>query len=247
MIRYIDAHCHLDLFPDYQQTARDAVASSTAVLTVTTLPRAWKQNREMARPFPNVIPALGLHPQLMGSHSTEIDLFEEFLPEAHFVGEVGLDATARFYPYFEQQKQVFGRILDACAACGDKILSVHSVRTAKTVLDMIADSHILNSECKVILHWFTGGMKEAQRGIELGCYFSINASMLEQPQHHEVIRGIPLQRLLTESDGPFSQALEGQQSPVTMPQVVEGLVGLRTEKAAEIQEAIVANFEHLRT
>lgn len=245
MIRYVDAHCHLDLFPSYDQAAREAVALETAVIAVTTTPRAWQQNQELARPYPNVIPALGLHPQLIGSHGAEVVLFEEQLAEAHFVGEIGLDATGPYYPFFDLQKKVFQRILDACVRASGKVLTVHSVRTARIVLDMLAQSHVFESDCKVILHWFTGGTKEARRAIETGCYFSVNAAMLLQPQHQQLLTDIPLDRLLTESDGPFSQTPTGLQTPSAMSRLVEGLAEIRGRSTAEIQGAVVANFEHL--
>lgn len=245
MIRYVDAHCHLDLFPSYGQIAGEAVELDTAVIAVTTIPRAWQQNVELARPYPNVIPALGLHPQLVGSHASEIILFEELLAEVHFVGEVGLDATGRFYPFFDQQKMVFQRILNACVNAGNKVLTVHSVRTAKIVLDMLNESRIFDSDCKVILHWFTGGTKEAQRAIEYGCYFSVNVAMLGQPQHKQLLIDIPMDRILTESDGPFSQTPGGPQSPASMSEVVHALAQVRAQPAIEVRAAIVRNFERL--
>lgn len=244
MIRYVDAHCHLDLFPSYDQAAREAVALEAAVIAVTTTPRAWHQNLELARPYPNVMPALGLHPQLVGSHAAEVTLFEEHLAEAHFVGEVGLDATARFYPFFDLQKKVFQRILDACVRAGGKVLTVHSVRTARVVLDMLAESHILETDCRVILHWFTGGTKEGRRAIEYGCYFSVNAAML-QPQHHQLLVEIPMDRLLTESDGPFSHGSDGPQTPGAMPLLIKSLAEVRRRSTPEVQSAVIANFERL--
>lgn len=247
MTRFIDAHCHLDLFPSYDQAAGQALESNTAVIAVTTTPRAWRQNVKLAQAYPDIIPALGLHPQLVGTHSEEVGLFEEYLPEARWVGEIGLDASARFYPFFDLQREVFSRILDSCAREGGKVLTVHSVRSAKLVLDLMVESRIFDSDCKVVLHWFTGGLRQGHRALELGCYLPINGAMLEQHQHKLLLLEIPSDRLLTESDGPFSQALGGQQTPASMAGVVEELARMRAQPMAELQAAIATNFEHLRS
>jgi len=63
------------------------------------------------------------------------------------------------------------------------------------------------------LHWFTGSKAEAQRALELGCYFSINAAMLESERHASMTAVIPLDRLLTETDGPFTKTDERPSIP----------------------------------
>lgn len=245
MTEYVDAHCHLDLFANYEETARKAESSQTAVIAVTTIPRAWRRNMELSKQFANVTPALGLHPQLVADYGEEIGLFVEYLSEAHFVGEVGLDATARYYSSFDQQKKVFHHILSECAKEGNKVLSVHSVRTAKIVLDMIEDSQLLKSDCKVILHWFTGGIKEAHRAMQLGCYFSINFAMLAKSQHSQVIKDVPIGRILTESDGPFAQFNNNPILPSDMIRLVELIASLRGDDTSTVRTAIAANYRSL--
>ena len=80
--------------------------------------------------------------------------------------------------------------------------SVHSVRTATMVLDMI-EKHLQPDRGRVVLHWFTGSKAEALRAVDLGCYFSINAEMFKSDRHRSTISSLPLDRILTETDGPF--------------------------------------------
>jgi hypothetical protein len=47
--RYVDFHCHLDLFKDMDSAVRDADAAGIYTLTVTTTPKAWPRNRDLAR------------------------------------------------------------------------------------------------------------------------------------------------------------------------------------------------------
>ncbi|RWQ15376.1 TatD family hydrolase [Mesorhizobium sp.] len=58
----------------------------------------------------------------------------------------------------DQQKEVFRRVLQACAKSPDKVLSVHSVRAVTPVLDgsMIRPARSI----KVVFHWFSGNRAE---------------------------------------------------------------------------------------
>jgi TatD DNase family protein len=118
------------------------------------------------------------------------------------VGEVGLDGGPKFYQSLDLQKQVFQRVLTLCNQAGGKILTIHSVRTVTLALDMI-EKHLLPDRNRLVLHWFTGSKAEARRAIDLGCYFSINAEMFKSDRHRSTISSLPLDRILTETDGPF--------------------------------------------
>lgn len=200
--QFVDFHCHLDLYPDLEQAIAVCDASQTATLAVTTTPKAFPRNKELTASSEFVRAALGLHPQLVADRAQEIKLFEELLPQSRYVGEVGLDASPAHYRSFDIQKKVFRKILELCEESGDKILSVHSNRTSKIVLDMIA-AFLPTDRAKVVLHWFCGSKKDVLRAIDMGCYFSVNEQMLNSPSGQRIIAIIPRERLLTETDGPF--------------------------------------------
>ena len=94
--RLVDFHCHLDLYPDPVAAIADAEAAGVYTLTVTTTPKAWPRNLALTQGTSRVRAALGLHPQLVSERSSEISLWETYLPEARYVGEVGLDAGPRY-------------------------------------------------------------------------------------------------------------------------------------------------------
>ena len=56
-----------------------------------------------------------------------------------------------------------------------------------------------------VLHWFTGSKFQLKRAIELGCWFSVGPAMLKSKKIKDLILEIPLNRLITETDGPFTQ------------------------------------------
>jgi TatD DNase family protein len=161
----VDFHCHLDLYPDHQAAVQEAEDAGVFTLAVTTTPRAWSRNHELAQRTRHVRAALGLHPQLVAERAAELDLWDRHLPETRYVGEVGLDAGPRFYKSMDLQKQVFQHVLRRSAEAGDKIITVHSIRAAKIVLDHI-ESHLPPTRGKVVLHWvygYQGGGKARHR------------------------------------------------------------------------------------
>lgn len=200
--RWVDFHCHLDLYPEHAALIAESDRMQIATLAVTTTPKAWRRNQEMAADSRFVRVALGLHPQLVAQRAGELFLFEKLLKETRYVGEVGLDAGPRFYQNLSDQENVFSRILSACAEQGGKIVTIHSVRTAKKVLDHL-EARLLPDRGLAILHWFTGTAAEASRAADLGCYFSINSEMMKSPRHRALIASMPRDRIVTETDGPF--------------------------------------------
>jgi TatD DNase family protein len=95
--QYVDLHCHLDLYPDFVSAVEEAERAGVYTLTVTTTPKAWPRNREVTQGTRFVRAALGLHPQLIHERKDEISLWDQYLAEARYVGEVGIDAGPRYY------------------------------------------------------------------------------------------------------------------------------------------------------
>jgi TatD DNase family protein len=183
-----------------------------------------------------------LHPQLVGDHAHDIALWEELLPRTRYVGEVGLDAGPRFYKSFETQKQIFARVLSLCASAGNKIVTTHSVRATKTVLDMI-EQYLPPPRGRVVLHWFTGTTVEARRAVDLGCYFSVNAEMLANHKSASITKALPLDRILTETDGPFTKTGARPARPSDVWIAVEGLARVHGMRPAEMSATVLRNMK----
>jgi len=213
-------------------------------LAVTTTPKAFPRNRQLAINSEFVRVALGLHPQLVEERASELDLFKRLLPDTRYVGEVGLDAGPHHYRSFDLQKQVFRTVLGLCANAGDKILSVHSVRAAKYILDLIEEL-LPTDRGKVVLHWFTGSVSDAQRGVELGCFFSVNEQMLGTQNGERIARVIPDNRLLTETDGPFFKRAGIPIEPGDVGRTVDKLAELKGVSIQTVQKQVVLNFSAL--
>ena len=242
--RWVDFHCHLDLYPDHVKIIAECDREGVATLAVTTTPQAFHRNRELAAASTHVRVALGLHPQLVADRETELPLLERLLFETRYVGEIGLDAGPRFYRSFEAQERVFERILRACADQGGKVLTLHSVRAVSKVLGHL-ERHVPPDRARTVMHWFTGTASEARRAVELGCYFSINAAMLRTPKHRAVVAALPTERLLTETDGPFVEARGRPMRPRDVALTVAELAVLRGVPAEAMAKQIITNVATL--
>lgn len=240
----VDFHCHLDLYDDHEALIAECERARVAALAVTTTPKAWQRNCQLTAGCRYVRVALGLHPQLASERGDELPLFERLLSGTRYVGEVGLDAGPRFYRSIQEQERVFERILLCCAEQGEKILTVHSVRAVKRVLDQI-EKNLPPDRGRVILHWFTGTLAEARRAVDLGCYFSVNIEMTRIPKHLATIASLPLNTILTESDGPFISLNERSIRPCDVRLISNKLgtaLGLSEE---EMRKIIISNFSRL--
>ena len=241
---YVDFHCHLDLYPDPVSAIADAERAGVYTLTVTTTPKAWPRNRALTHQTRYVRAALGMHPQLVHERAAEISLWEEYLPQTRYVGEVGIDAGPRHYRSLATQKDVFERILQRCAKDGGKILTVHSVRAAKTVLDLI-EQYLPADRGHTVLHWFTGSKAEARRAVDLGCYFSVNLQMMQSDRGVDLVSSLPLDRLLTETDGPFTEVNGRPACPADVVFAVDAIAKLIQTTPSELTTRIRQNLKAL--
>ena len=242
--RAVDFHCHLDLYPDHEAAIARAEAAGVYTLTVTTTPKAWPRNFQLTRGTRFVRAALGLHPQLATERAAELPLWEHYLSETRYIGEVGLDAGPRFYKSLDIQKKVFRTILERCAEAGGKILTVHSVRSVPAVLDMV-EQHLPQDRGVVVLHWFTGSRSDARRAETLGCYFSVNAEMMRSKRGRQLVAELPANRILTETDGPFTQTEGRPTEPADSKATIFAVARIRDSPVEQFTNTVTANLRTL--
>lgn len=207
----IDFHCHLDLYRNPHEVAEEAERLGIGILSVTTTPSAWPGTSRLAVGRSTIKTALGLHPQLASERKQELRLFDRYLPDAAFVGEVGLDGSPEHRTSWADQVRVFDHVLQSCAEAGNKIISIHSRRAAGPVLDSLDRFHGVRAP---ILHWFSGTRAQALRAAERGCWFSVGPAMLAGAKGRALVHEMPRHRVLLETDGPFAQANRRDLRPV---------------------------------
>lgn len=200
----IDTHFHLDLMENMKSLIREFNNSNTGVIAVGTTPRAYEREKQFCSGVDNIRVGLGFHPQLVAERESEIDLFLWLVESSRYIGEIGLDFNSAYIASQKQQLSCFQRIAKTCADKGNKVLSIHSVKAAGVVIDELEKAGTFkNNIC--IFHWFTGTVTERRRAIEAGAWFSINPRMLKTKSGQETIKMIPADRLLLETDAPFTR------------------------------------------
>jgi TatD DNase family protein len=206
----IDLHAHLDLYPNPAEVVAECMDRKMFVLSVTTTPTAWQGSCQLAAESPRIRTALGLHPQLAGERRHELPLFDELISQVRYVGEIGLDEAPANRSHWQDQVHIFDHILSSCESEGGKIMTIHSRRAATAVLDHL-ERH--SGAGIAILHWFSGTKQELRRAIDAGCWFSVGPGMVVSPAGLRLIREMSKERVLTESDGPFTRIAERSAQP----------------------------------
>lgn len=240
----LDFHCHVDLLPDPVATIASLERDRIVTLAVTTTPKAWSQNCRWTAGNRWVHAAVGLHPELAGERHAETVLLEQLIGDTPFVGEIGLDGSRHHRNTFPVQRDVFMRALTRAQQLGGRVLSIHSRRAARDVLDCL-EKAITPERVLAILHWFSDAPIVARAAADRGCYFSINRRMLETEAGVALIRTLPAARLLTESDAPFTDIAGRKSSPADVVAVAERLAAIRHVSRDEMRDCLSANAERV--
>lgn len=202
---YFDTHFHLDLVKDPLGTVKQIEQQRIYTFAVTNLPAVFSYTEQLCAGSKYVRAALGYHPELAPQYPDQLDLFADLLDRTRYIGEVGLDNLKKNPPDYQIQKRIFTKIVEMCAAKPNKILTIHSRRAVPDVLAIIGNSF----PGRIILHWFSGSLKEMELALSNGCYFSINLNMIQSQKGKDLINALPSNRILLETDGPFT-CIEGQ-------------------------------------
>lgn len=238
----IDFHCHLDLYPDPTATARKAVEDGVYVLSVTTTPSAFAGTAALALESGRIRTALGLHPELAATRRHELRLFHELLPTTEYVGEVGLDGSKAHSDTLTAQAEVLHEILDACAAAGGRVISLHSRGAVDMLLDMLEFEPLAG---KFILHWFSARPATIARAADMGCWFSIGSGMMLSKSGRDAVDAMPIDRVLPETDGPFVTSDGVPLVPGSGGSVYHDFAQLKSISSSEAERLMTANFRRL--
>lgn len=239
---FVDAHCHVDLFPQPTRIVELAEAQRIYTIAVTNAPSVFEHTVRLASRSKYIRPALGLHPELVHTHAHELDRFRSHLLQTRYVGEIGLDYLTTDKHIRLEQRRILETIANWVHESGDKVLTLHSRRAVTDVLDVLK-----GIKARMILHWFSGTPKEVDRAVAEGYYFSINGAMMQSNKGRAVVTRIPKNRILTETDGPFVRDGTTPATPVTVMATVSQLAAHWQIPPAHVQAAILENFRTVLT
>lgn len=245
--RLFDAHCHLDLMAHPDAVADEPTALGLVLFDCGVDPHDFARAEKRACGRSNIFAGIGLHPWWLADGrcgNAEINLLCEVAAQERLIGEVGLDFSARFAGSEPLQVQALDRLCDALVQypLAGRVISIHAVRSAETVLDVLGSHELLTpspDSPAIIFHWFSGTSNEFVRARNAGCYFSVNERMLATKRGREYARQIPLDRLLLETDAPAQP-----QADVSAQQLITSLKSV-SRHIAELKNCVVESAESI--
>lgn len=194
----IDAHCHFDQVKYPERYITNNENKRIVTIGMTNLPSHFQMGVNHVKQYKFIRLALGLHPLLANQHINEYSNFIKLIDQTSYIGEVGLDFSKEGYLSKETQMKSFEFVLQNIQN-KKKILSLHSRRAEKEVLEMLIKYKIENA----IFHWYSGSIKVISDIVNNNYYFSINSAMIYSENGRKIISQIPKEFILTETDSPY--------------------------------------------
>ena len=236
MMRLYDTHFHLDLQKNVKAAIEEINANKIYTIAMTNLPVLYEKEKQQYD-SPYIRTALGFHPELIGEYKKYIPLMWEKLSEARYIGEVGLDFTDKTYQ--ADQVSFFSELVQRCRKDENKIISIHSRKAEREVLDVLDDAFSF----KAILHWYSGDESLLNRAVKMGCYFSVNCNMLKSRKIERMLEIVPKNRILLETDSPFGDTIKSHAESLKI--LIDGLSPKYVMLAEEIEGILWNNFQDL--
>ena len=236
MMRLYDTHFHLDLQKNVKAAIEEINANKIYTIAMTNLPVLYEKEKQQYD-SPYIRTALGFHPELVGEYKKYIPLMWEKLSEARYIGEVGLDFTDKTYQ--ADQVSFFSELVQRCRKDENKIISIHSRKAEREVLDVLDDAFSF----KAILHWYSGDESLLNRAVKMGCYFSVNGNMLKSRKIERMLEIVPKNRILLETDSPVGDTIKSHAESLKI--LIDGLSPKYVMLAEKIEEILWNNFQEL--
>lgn len=238
--RLIDSHFHLDYYKNHAELYQMINRLEQYTLCMTNSPGVYLSCRRMYKETPYLKFALGFHPQNAELSKKDFGVFLKLYPQSKYIGEVGLDFSSAHCLNREFQLYCFEEIVKKCTL-DSKLLSVHLRHSENEAIQILE----IYKPSKCIIHWFTGTPSHLQKLIDIGCYFSLNCTMFSNQRKLAMLKHIPPDKILIESDGPFTK-LDGKKfSPDMLDQAYQRIAMGLDDK--EMIAHVYMNFKKILT
>lgn len=247
---FIDTHCHLDdpallaRLPEILASARRAGVVKYIVPGVA--PEGWDGIARLAEEEKGVYPAFGLHPMLAGLYDEMVlERLRSCAGRAVAIGEIGLDYLAEVPR--ERQQAAFRAQLRLAVAMGLPVL-IHCRRAFQDLLAILREEHV--QRVGGVMHAFSGSPEVARECIGLGLHISVAGTVTYRNAVRplEVVREIPLEHLLLETDAPdmTPEPHRGRPNePAFLVEVARKVAEIKGVSVEEVAKATTGNAERL--
>ncbi len=255
-MKYIDIHGHVN-FPEYdgdrEATLKRATDAGVSMITVGTDLETSRSAVELANKFENMYATVGTHPT--SKEVIDIEAYNNLAndPKVVAIGECGLDYFRSDEGTADEQRKVFEMMIDLANRV-NKPLMLHLrnpvVRgPTSTPTSAYKDAYtILKERSKVLgnLHFFAGSIEEAKPFLDLGYYFSFTGAITFGNNYEEIIKYIPINRIMSETDCPFVAPIpyRGKRNePAYVIEVVKTIAKIKGQSEEVVREQVLKNAE----
>jgi TatD DNase family protein len=250
----VDSHCHLDYLGESGEVA-DVVEAArrngvAALLTISTRLSTFPAVRAIAERFDGVYCSVGVHPHEAAEEGvSDPDRLVELTrhPKVVGIGETGLDFYYDNSPRAAQAASFRAHI--AAARETELPLIVHTRDADQTTVEILCEEHA-KGPYRGVIHCFTAGAALAEAALELGLYISVSGIVTFKKAEglRRVVRDVPLERLLVETDSPYLAPVPVRgktNQPAYVVHTARYLADMLGRSEAELGAATTANFYRL--
>lgn len=247
---FIDTHTHLTLkefkFEVPAVLGRAKEAGVGAIINVGTDLKSSKEAIDLARRYPEVYAAVGIHPDT----SDELDIETRGLlmdmagsSKVVAIGEVGLDyyflkRSSQYarYPKREVQIFCFEQMLDIALETNLPVI----VHCREAEADLIGILKSYANVLKGVVHCFSGNLDFADKILDLGFAVSFTGNITYKSNHaiEDIIRRLPIGSIMIETDSPLlpPEPYRGKRNePAYVVEVAKKIAAIKGMTMAEIE------------
>ena len=247
-----DIHCHLDLYDEkeVEKVIDKAAKAGVKVIINNSVDLAsCKKNLDFAKKYPSIVKlAVGFYPQdalsreekklWKGGYESFEDLRNFALAnkkDIFAIGEVGMDLKNG--KDIQMQEELLRKELDLASELNVPII-LHSRKAEEKVVEIVKDY-----SCTRIMHCFSGSFNLIKKALDYGCYFSIPTNIVKLEHFQKMVKELPKDRILTETDAPFLSPFPGEKNePAFIHETIKKIAEIWDLSEKETELILWKNF-----
>jgi TatD DNase family protein len=257
ILKLTDAHIHLS-DSDYAERVAEVIEEARRSGVVAMVANSMdletsKRSLSLAKEYRGLVyAALGIHPWNVNRlASDELIQITELIIQNTVnrdivvaIGEVGLDPQ---YTKRKQQKELQLKVFHEMLGLSEKLglpVIIHSRWSGPKILGILPSYKLIG----VLWHWLSSPVDIVAKIVGRGDYVSEGPPAVFSPQIQEVVKVVPIENLLTETDGPvrykgtFNEKLT---TPAFIPEVVKAIASTKGISELDVADAVLHNFTNL--
>ena len=237
----MDTHVHLQDFNSKNATDIINLAKKVGVsdfVCISATENDWEKIAQIAEQYPQcVIPAFGIHPwYAQNCSNTWQEKLKYYLQRYHnaVIGECGIDCSREVD--INNQIKIFIKHIELAHEF-KRPLIIHAVKGQQQIEKLW---HLLPP--LTIFHSYNSSIEFLRQIVAKGFYVGVNFSIVRNPNKEQILKSIPDNLLLLETDAPYQPMLKGEEnSPTLLPELAKIIASIREKDIENFANQIYKN------